>query len=90
MCVRNNESVLVQRQETETHQVNGVVELSNEFFASLLGLLEFGDSPAVGPPPQPDREGAQADVVAGRALVEALHRLLLQLCHKEVGKKNNL
>lgn len=90
MCVWNSESVLVQRQDAETHQVNGAVELGNEFFASLLGFLELGDSPAVGPSPQPDRERAQADVVAGRALVEALHRLLLQLCHEEVGKKNNL
>lgn len=90
MCVRNNGSVLVQQQDAETHQVNGVVELGNEFFASLLGLLEFGDGPAVGPPPQPDGEWAQADVVAGRALVEALHRLLLQLCHEKVEKKNNL
>lgn len=90
MRVRNNQSVLVQRQDADTHQVNSVVELSNEFFASLLGLLEFGDSFAVGPPPQPDREWTQADVVAGRALVEALHCLLLQLCHEEVEKKNNL
>lgn len=70
----------------KTHQVYCDIELLNEALAPLLGLLEFGERPAVGPPPQPGGEGPQADVVAGSTLVEAFHRLLLQPCREE-GKE---
>lgn len=40
----------------KTHQVNRDVELLDEALASLLGLLEFGEGPTVGPPPQPGGE----------------------------------
>lgn len=69
----------------KTHQVHCDVELLDEAFAPLLGLLEFGQCPAVGPPPQTGGERPEADVVAGRTVVETLGCLFLQLCHEEGG-----
>lgn len=73
----------------KTHQVHCDVELLNEALAPLLGLLELGECPAVGPPPQPGGEGPEAEVVAGCTLVETPDRLFFQLCH-EKGKEKNM
>lgn len=73
--------------EPETHQVDGGVELSHEFYAPLFGLLDLGHGFAVRPFAQPGGEAAQADVVVGLGLVEASHSFGLEFCD---GEKNNV
>lgn len=83
------EIVLSMFKEQKTHQVNSGVQFSDEFPASLLGLLDFSQGLAVGPLSQPGGEGAQADIVVRLPLLKASHGFCLQLCHEEEETRTN-